>query len=95
MGNISVSFFIPSPKTTCYKILGWISQKLKWKDFEFPDHVRMVIKVTVTVDRAEAPATSLRRRLRWEWNRHPTATGVLWTSSDNMTTALTLSIENI
>ena len=53
------------------------------------------MKITVAVDRAEAPATSLRRRLRREWNRHPAATGVLWTSSGNMTTALTLSIEDI
>ena len=95
MGNISASFFLPSPKTTCYKILGWISQKLGWKDFEFPDHIRRVIKATVTVDRAKAPATALQRRLHQKLNRHPTTMGVLWTNSNDITMALTLSIENI
>ena len=95
MGNISASFFLPSPKTTCYKILGWISQKLGWKDFEVSDHIRRVIKATVAVDRAKAPATALRRCLHHKLNRHPNTMGVLWTNSNDITTALTLSIENI
>jgi hypothetical protein len=95
MGNISVSCFVPNPKTTYYKVLGWISRKLRWQDFEFPDHSRKVMKITIAVDRAEAPATSLCRRLRREWHRHPAATGVLWTSSDNITTALTLYMEDV
>ena len=66
---------------------------LGWKDFEFPDHIRRVIKTTVTVDMAKAPATALRRRLHQKLNRHPTTMGVLWTNSNNMTTALTLSIK--
>ena len=54
MGNISASILFLSPKTACYKVLGWCSQKLKWKDFEFPDHVRRVVKTTVTIDMEKA-----------------------------------------
>ena len=70
MGNISASILCPSPKTAGYKVLGWFSQKLRWKDFEFPDHVRRVVKTTVTIDIQKAPATALRRHLRQRLNRH-------------------------
>jgi hypothetical protein len=95
MGNISASILFPSPKTACYKVLGWCSQKLRWKDFEFPDHIRRVVKTTVTIDMEKAPATALRRRLRQRLNRHPSTMAVLWTNSHHMTTAVTLSIENV
>ena len=94
MGNISASFFLPSPKTTCYRILYWTSRRLGWKDFEFSDHNRGVIKATVAVHRANAPAATLRRRLHDKLNRQPNTMGVLWTNSNDITTALTLSIEN-
>ena len=67
MGNISASILFPSPKTACYKVLGWFSQKLRWKDFEFPDHVRRVIKTTVTIDIEKAPATALGAVYRQNW----------------------------
>lgn len=95
MANISASVLFPSPKTACYKLLGWISLKLRWKDFELPDHARRVLKTTITVDIERAPATTLRRHLRQRLNRNPSMMAVLWTNSHNMTTAVTLSIENV
>ena len=95
MGNISASILCPSPKTAGYKVLGWFSQKLRWKDFEFPDNVRRVVKTTVTIDIQKAPATALRRHLRQRLNRHPSTMAVLWTNSHHMTTAVTLSVENV
>ena len=95
MANISASVLFPSPKTACYRLLGWISLNLRWKDFELPDHARRVLKTTITVDVERAPATTLRRHLRQRLNRHPSMMAVLWTNSHNMTTAVTLSIENV
>ena len=93
MGNASASFFLPSPKTACYKVLFWTSRRLGWKDFEVLDHNRQVIKATVTFDRAKAPAATLRRRLRDRLNRHPNTMGILWTNADDITTAFAVSIE--
>ena len=95
MGNISASFFLPSPKTTCCKVLFLAARKLGWKDFEVPDHSRGVTKATVTFDRAKAPAVAFRRRLRDKLNRQPGAMGVLWTNTSNTTKALTMHIEHI
>ena len=95
MGNISASILFPSPKTAGYKVLGWFSQRFEWKDFEFPDHVRRVVKTTITVEMEKAPATTLRRHLRQRLNRHPSTMAVLWTNSHHMTTAVTLAIENV
>ena len=72
-----------------------MSQKLDWKDLEISDHTRGVIKTTITFDRANAPATTLRRRLRTRLNRQPNTVGVLWTNANHATTAVTLSIEHI
>ena len=72
-----------------------MGKKLGWKDFEVSDHNRGVIKATVAFDRASAPAVTLRRRLRNKLNRQPNTVGVLWTDANDITTALTMSIEHI
>ena len=53
------------------------------------------MKTTVTIDMEKAPATALKRHLRQRLNRHPSTMAVLWTNSHHMTTAVTLSIENV
>ena len=92
MGNISASFFLPSPKTACCKFLFLAAQKLGWKDFEVSDHSRGVIKVTVTFENAKAPAIVLQRRLRDKLSRQPGA--MVWTDTSSTTTALTMHIEH-
>ena len=95
MGNASTTFFLPNPKTACYKVWFWTSRRLGWKDFEISDHTRGVIKATIAFDRASAPAATLRRRLRTKLNRQPNTMGVLWTNANDTTTAVTLSIEHL
>ena len=95
MGNISASFSLPSPKTACYKALFWTSQKLGLRDFEILDHNRQVIQTTITIDRAMTPAATLCRRLHDRLNPQPNTMAILWTNSDDITTALAVSIEHI
>ena len=95
MGNASASFFLPNPKTACYRALFWTSRRLGWKDFEISDHNRQVIKATVTFDRAKTPAATLCRRLRDSLNRKPNTMAILWTNANDITTALAVSIEHI
>ena len=95
MGNASASFFLPNPKTACYRALFWTSRRLGWKDFEISDHNRQVIKATVTFDRAKTPAATLRCRLRDRLNHQPNTVAILWTNSNDITTALVVSIEHI
>ena len=95
MGNASSTFFLPSPRTAFNKVLFWVSKKLDWKDFEISDHTRSVIKTTIAFERANAPATTLRRHLRAKLDRQPNTVGVLWTNANRATTAVTLSIEHL
>ena len=94
MGNISASFFLPSPKTALCKFLFLAGQKLGLKDFEISDHSRGVIKVSFTWENAKAPAVALKRRLRNKLSRQPGAVAVVWTNTSSTTTALTLHIEH-
>ena len=95
MGNASASFTLPSPKTACYKALFWTSRRLGLRDFEISDHKRQVIQTTITLDRAMTPAATLRRRLRDRLDRQPNTMAILWTSPDDITTTLAVSIEHI
>ena len=93
MGNASASFTLPNPKPACYRALFWTSRKLGLRDFEISDHNRQVIQTTITLDRAMTPAATLRRRLRDRLDTNTMA--ILWTSPDDITTALAVSIEHI
>ena len=66
---------MPSPRTALNKLLFWCSQKLGWHEFEISDSTRSVVKITVTMDRENAPALALWRRLRMKLNRDPNAIG--------------------
>ena len=95
LGNALTTFFLPSPRTAFNKMLFWLLEQFRWKDLEISDHNRSVMKTTITIDRAEAPATLLRRQMRSKSNRQPNTVGMLWTNSNNITAAMTLSIEHL
>ena len=76
-------------------MLFWLSKGFRWKNLEILDYNRTVIKTTITVDRAVAPTTALRRQLRTRLHRHPSTVGFLWTNSSDVTTTVTLSIEQL
>ena len=95
MGNVSASFTLPCPKTTCHKALFWTARKLRLRDFEITDHKRQVIQTTINMDRAIAPAVALRRRLSDRLDQHPNTMAILWTSPSDITTALSVSVQHI
>lgn len=89
MGNSSSTLFLPSPRTTFNKLLFWFSKQFGWSNFEISDFNRTVVKTTITVDRENAPAAALRRRLRSKMNCEPNTVGFMWTKSHNITTVVT------
>ena len=95
MGSCQSSIYLPSVRTAVNKALFWISVKLRWKEIEISDHRRSIVKTTVTWDRQKAPAVSLRRRVRSRMNDDPKTIGIIWTSSGEMTTAITITMEHI
>ena len=95
MGSCSSSIYLPSVRTAVNKALFWISVKLRWKEIEISDHKRSIVKTTVTWDRQKTPAVSLRRRVRSRMNDDPNTIGIIWTSSGEMTTAITITMEHI
>ena len=95
MGACSSTIYLPSPRTTVNKVLFWMSVKLGWKEAEISDHNRSQIKTTLTLDRQNAPAVSLKRRVRSRMNRDPNTIGVIWTSPSEVTTAITLTTEYV
>ena len=95
MGSCSSSIYLPSVRTAVNKALFWISVKLHWKEIEISDHKRSIVKTTVTWDRQKTPAVSLRQRVRSRMNDDPNTIGIIWTSSGEMTTAITITMEHI
>ena len=95
MGACSSTIYLPSPRTTVNRVLFWMSVKLGWKETEISDHNRSQIKTTLTLDRQNAPAVSLKRRVRSRMNRDPNTIGVIWTSPSEVTTAITLTTEYV
>ena len=65
-----------------------------WMDFEVSDNTRGVIKTTVSLETATAPAVTLRRRLHAQLDGQPHTVGALWTKNQT-TTAVTLSVEHL
>ena len=53
------------------------------------------MKATITLERARAPANSMRRRLREQLEGQPNSIGMLWTDKTQTTTALSLSVERM
>ena len=94
MGNISTSCYFPTPRTAFNSIMFWLSKKLEWVNFELSDHQRNVMKATITLERAKAPANSMRTRLA-ELEDQPNSIGMLWTSRSQMTTALSMTVEHV
>ena len=95
MGNFTSAVYLPSPRTAANKLLFWMSVKFGWKEMEVSDHRRSVIKTTLTLDKQSAPAVSLRQRVRSRMNRNPNTMGVIWTNPSEVTTAITLTMENV
>ena len=95
MGNLTSSCYMPSPRTTLNRLLFWCSRKLGWHEFELTDSTRSTIRVTISMDRESAPAVALRRRLRRKLNCNPGAIGILWTNTQQVTTAVTVSATHI
>ena len=95
MGACQSTIYLPSPRTTANKMLYWVSVKLGWKEIEISDHNRSQIKTTFALDRENAPAVSLKRRVRSRMNRDPNTIGVIWTSPSDVTTAVTISTEYV
>ena len=95
MGNCATTIYLPSPRTAANKVLFWISVKFGWQEMEVSDHRRSVIKTTLTLDRQDAPAVSLRRRVQSRMNRDPNTIGVIWTNPSEVTTAITLTTEYV
>ena len=95
MGACQSTIYLPSPRTTTNKMLYWVSVKLGWKEMEISDHYRSQIKTTFSLDRENAPAVSLKRRVRSRMNRDPNTIGVIWTSPSDVTTAVTISTEYV
>ena len=95
MGNCTSTAYIPTPRTAVNKIIFWLSEKCNWREVEISDHRRSVIKTTFTIDRQDAPAISLRRRVRSRMDRDPHTMGVIWTNPSEVTTAITLTTEYV
>ena len=95
MGACQSTIYLPSPRTTANKMLYWVSVKLGWKEIEISDHNRSQIKTTFSLDRENAPAVSLKRRVRSRMNRDPNTIGVIWTGHSDVTTAITISTEYV
>lgn len=95
MGNISTSCYVPTPRTIFNSTMFWLSKKLNWVDFELSDHRRDVLKTTFTLERAKAPANSIRTRLAERLKDQPSSVGMLWTSRSQMTTALSITVEHV
>ena len=58
MGNISTTFYLPSPKTF-HRMLFLASKKMGWRDFEVSDNTRGVIKIKVSLETATAPHSGM------------------------------------
>ena len=95
MGNCTSTIYLPTPRTAVNKAIFWLSEKCGWKEVEISDHRRSVIKTTFTIDRQDAPAISLRRRVRSRMDRDPHTMGVIWTNPSEVTTAITLTTEYV
>ena len=95
MGNISTSFTIPSPRTTCHRALSWTARKLRLRNFEMTDNNRSLIRTTIVLDRARFPADTLRQQLRDRLDEQPGTMAVSWTNRDEITTALSMTIQRV
>ena len=82
MGACQSTIYLPSPRTTANKMLYWVSVKLGWKEIEISDHNRSQIKTTFALDRENAPAVSLKRRVRSRMNRDPDVVPLLRVNDD-------------
>ena len=95
MGNISTSFTISSPRTTCHRALSWAARKLRLRNFEMTDNNRSLIRTTIVLDRARFPADALRQQLRDRLDEQPGTMAVSWTNRDEITTALSMTVQRV
>ena len=95
MGNISTSFTIPCPKTTCYRVAFWTARKLRLRNFEISYHQRRSIQTTINLDRARTPAATLRQLVNDRLDGRPDTMAIFWTGPDDTNTALSVSIQYI
>ena len=95
MGNISTSFTIPCPKTTCYRVAFWTARKLRLRNFEISYHQRRSIQTTINLDRARTPAATLRQLVNNRLDGQPDTMAIFWTGPDDINTALSVFIPYI